>query len=127
LLVLDAYSSDAIPVHLMTREALQLYLRKLSPTGILAFHISNRHLDLETVVGNLARDASLVARERSDRKISNDEDRAGKNASQWVVVARHEADLGPLLRDERWKPAPTSAIPPWTDDYSSILPVLTWR
>src|SRR6185295_3898346 len=61
LLFLDAYSSDAIPVHLVTREALALYLRMLAPGGVLTFHISNLHLDLEPVFAGLARDAQLVS------------------------------------------------------------------
>ena len=70
LLVLDAYSSDAIPVHLITREALSLYLDKLAPDGLLAFHISNRYLNLEPVLGNLAQDAGLVALFQLDLKVS---------------------------------------------------------
>src|SRR5262249_39949170 len=64
LILLDAFSSDAIPVHLMTREAVQMYLQKLRPDGIIAFHISNRYLKLEGVVANLAKDAGLVAMRR---------------------------------------------------------------
>lgn len=127
LLVLDAYSSDAIPIHLMTREALQLYVQTLAPRGVLAFHISNRHLDLEPVLGTLAQDANLVTRVRNDVKISGAEERAGKSGSQWLVMARNLADLGPLARDARWTTPKLSQQPVWTDDYSSILPALTWR
>lgn len=127
LLVLDAYSSDAIPIHLMTREALQLYVDTLAPHGVLAFHISNRHLDLEPVLGTLAQHAKLVARVRNDVKISDVEERAGKSGSQWLVMARRPADLGPIGRDARWTKPELSSQPVWTDDYSSILPALTWR
>jgi spermidine synthase len=61
LIILDAFSSDAIPIHLLTREALDSYLRKLSPHGVLAFHITNRYFDLRPVLSRLARDAQLVA------------------------------------------------------------------
>ena len=54
LIVLDAFSGDSIPMHLLTREAVRLYLRKLAPGGIIAFHITNQHLDLASVLGNLA-------------------------------------------------------------------------
>ncbi|HEX8551636.1 MAG TPA: fused MFS/spermidine synthase [Abditibacteriaceae bacterium] len=127
LLALDAYSSDAIPVHLMTREAMQLYLRSLAPRGVLAFHISNRHLDLEPVLGTLARDAGLVSRVCNDTKIPRTESRLGKSGSQWMILARRAADFGPLQRDVRWTKARVSTSPVWTDDYSSLLPALTWR
>jgi hypothetical protein len=78
LLVLDAYSSDAIPVHLMTREAVALYIQKLAPDGVLAFHISNRHLDLEPMLGNLLREAGLVALAQTDARISTRESEEGK-------------------------------------------------
>ena len=66
LIVLDAFSSDAIPMHLLTREALRLYRDKLADGGLIAFHISNRYLDLAPVLGALARDAGLVDRVRRD-------------------------------------------------------------
>lgn len=122
LLILDAYSSDAIPVHLITREALQLYVDKLAPGGVLAFHISNLHLDLEPVLGNLAQDADLAALYQSDTQISAEEKARGKSGSQWLLMARDQADFGALADDERWTPArsePQSAV--WTDDFSSIL------
>ncbi|MCX6030329.1 MAG: fused MFS/spermidine synthase [Chloroflexi bacterium] len=128
LLVLDAYSSDSIPVHLITREALALYLEKLASGGLLAFHVSNRYLDLEPVLGNLAQDAGLMALFQIDREISEAEKTAGKMPSEWVLMARRPADLGPLTGDPRWKPLPArpgSRL--WTDDFSSILSVLRWR
>jgi hypothetical protein len=105
LLMVDAFSSDAIPVHLLTREALALYFEHLAEHGVLAVHISNRHLDLEPVLGNLAVDAGHVARVCEDGK----EERLGKFASTWVVLARREADLGRLAgrrakdADQQWQ------------------------
>lgn len=128
LLILDAYSSDAIPVHLVTREALALYARKLAPAGVLAFHISNLHLDLEPVFGNLARDAHLVCLTRDDTEVPATERALGKAPSVWLVMARNAADFGALSRDPRWVPARTDdgqAV--WTDDYSSLLSVFRWR
>lgn len=125
LLVIDAFSSDAIPVHLLTREVCeQVYLRKLAADGVLAFHISNRYLDLRPVLANLAAALSLVGRYQWDDK--GDED-AGRSPSAWVLLARQEADLGKLARDERWQrfvPQPGLAV--WTDDYSNILSVIRW-
>jgi hypothetical protein len=128
LLVLDAYSSDAIPVHLLTREALALYLDKLAPGGLLAFHISNRYLDLEPVLAALAHDAGLVGLLQRDLAVTEAESHLGKSGSVWALLVRDQADLGPLGNDARWQPlTPRPGLQPWTDDYSSIVSVLRWR
>ena len=115
-------------MHLITREALALYLDKLAPAGVLAFHISNRYLDLEPVLGNLAQDAGLTALFERELKVSEAEKAAGKAASEWVVLARQPSDLGALARDPRWIPLPGQPGKRlWTDDFSSILSVLRWR
>jgi spermidine synthase len=128
LIVFDAFSGDAIPMHLMTREALALDLRKLAPGGILAFHVSNGHLMLAPIVGALARDAGLVSLVEDDSPLSLAEIDAGKSPSQWVVLARSRADLGVLTTEPRWMPV---NVPPgtqvWTDDYSNLLRVLKWK
>jgi hypothetical protein len=92
LLFVDAFSSDAIPIHLLTREAMSLYAQKLASRGLLAVHISNRHLDLEPVVLNLAADLGLVAGICGD----DDEGFRGKCSSHWVVLTRRFQDLGDL-------------------------------
>ena len=123
MLVLDAFSADAVPVHLLTREAIQLYLSKLVDHGILVFHISSRYLDLQKVLGNVASDAGLVAMVENDTT----DIQAGKLPSRWVVMARNKDDLGKLIGDLRWnslKGDPRSRV--WTDDYSSILTVFIW-
>jgi hypothetical protein len=124
-MILDAYSSDAIPVHLITKEALQLYLDKLAPDGVLAFHLTNRHLDLVTVVGNLAQDAGLVSLVQGDVDLDPDEASRAKMVSQWAVMAHTKEDLGALADDPRWVPPPirrnTSV---WTDDFNNLLSVL---
>jgi hypothetical protein len=128
LLVLDAYSSDAIPVHLVTREALALYLRKLAPGGRLAFHISNSHLDLEPVLADLARDAQVACLTRQDAVVAPQELASGKAASTWLVMARGANDLATLAHDPRWRPSRGRDQPViWTDDYSSLLSILRWR
>jgi SAM-dependent methyltransferase len=126
LLVLDAYSADSVPVHLATREALALYLRKLAPGGVLAFHISNWHLDLEPVFANLARDAGIPCLVRDDTAVAPELQARGKSPSVWVAMARTPADLALLANDSRWQPARTSAGAPWTDDFSSLLSVFRW-
>jgi SAM-dependent methyltransferase len=127
LMVLDAYSSDSIPVHLLTREALQLYLRKLRPGGLLAFHISNLHLDLRPVVAALARDAGLVCLVQEDTDVDEADAEAGKSPSQWAVVARNTGDVVRLTAAQRWFPETgTDSGRVWTDDYSSVVSVLDW-
>lgn len=125
LMIMDAYSSDAIPVHLLTREALALYLSRLAPDGILAFHISNRYLDLAPVLATLAADADLTGLIQRDLGISRADSARGKRASEWVVLARNDTALRPLSGDTRWQPLVAApATPLWTDDYSSLLRVL---
>lgn len=120
LITVDAFSSDAIPAHLLTREAMNLYFQKLKPDGVLMVHISNRHLDLEPVVGNLAADLGLVARVNDD----DDERQPGQYSSTWVVVVRNEARLGPLAKSKQWKSIPwDEEAGIWTDDFSNILSV----
>jgi spermidine synthase len=126
LIVLDAFSSDGIPVHLLTREALKLYLAKLADGGILSFHISNRYLDLKPVVGDLARDAGVVCLVQEDVKISEADIKRGKTGSIWVVMAKREEDLGKLVQDSRWKLLESGRLV-WSDDFSNILSVFRWR
>jgi len=128
LIVLDAFSSDSIPVHLLTREALRLYLKKLAPGGVLAFHISNLYLDLAPILGTQARDAGLVSLVRDDTAVPQAEMDAGKYPSMWLVMSRDESDLGRLTRDARWKPAqPKPGNRVWTDDYSNLLGIIKWH
>lgn len=126
LLVLDAFSSDAIPTHLLTREAFALYLWQLRPGGVLAFHLSNRYLDLPPLVARLAADADpgLVVRRDEDAAVSDAEAAAGKAPSTWVFVARRLEDLGA----RRVGLDAVTPLPPgrgWTDDFSNLLGV--WR
>ncbi len=127
LIILDAFSSDAIPVHLLTREALDLYFQKLSPHGVLAFHISNRYFDLGPVLSRLARDAHVVAYLQSDYDVTPVEERAGKAGSSWVVMARRPEDLGGLLHETQWRASfPNVTGAAWTDDYSNVLGALVY-
>ncbi|MBM4272978.1 MAG: hypothetical protein FJ134_00720 [Deltaproteobacteria bacterium] len=125
LIILDAFSSDAIPVHLITREALRVYLSKLQDGGILACHITNRYLDLIPVFGSLARDAGLAGIVRQDFPLIENSPR--KSPSLWAVLARQPADLALLAADSRWRPLDNSANVLWTDDFSNILAVFKWH
>lgn len=120
LLVLDAFASDAIPMHLMTQQALDLYLSKLAPGGLLVFHISNRNLDLTGVVADLAKSRQLSGFSMLDMTPSR--------PSHWVVLARNSADYGSLANDPLAKPlVSTGTEAVWTDDFSNILSVFKWR
>jgi len=124
LIMADAFSSDAVPVHLITREALALYRSKLREHGILTFNVSNNYVSLEPVLGNLAHDAGMACVARADHRSGKD-GVPETDASDWVVMARHTDDLRAVTSDERWQDcrrSPGSA--PWTDDYSDLLGTL---
>ncbi len=124
LILMDAFTSDAIPVHLLTLEALDLYLSKLANGGLLAFHISNRHLDLHPVLANLAKSRNLICFGFDDRE---ENPSLGKEASTWVVMARTREDLGTLTTQPNWQAVPENArVKVWRDDYSNLLQVLRW-
>jgi spermidine synthase len=126
LLMLDAFSSDSIPVHLMSKEALQLYLAKLRPDGILLFHTSNRYLDVDKLVFALISDAGLVGFSRYDE--AGELRQEGKTNSSHVVAARHVEDLGVFATRPGWTQVikPTD-FQPWTDDYSNLLELIRWH
>jgi predicted O-methyltransferase YrrM len=124
LLILDAFSSDAVPVHLITREALMVYQQALAPGGVLAFHISNRHLSLLPVLARLAAEQNLAVLTQLDTEATQDT-APGKTASQWVVMARSGDDLQALASDARWvRPDFNHDEPVWTDDFSNIISVV---
>jgi hypothetical protein len=126
-IVLDAFSSDAIPVHLMTREALALYKRKLAPGGSIAFHISNRYLSLEPVLVELARDARMAGIVGADTGITPAQSMAYKMNSKWVVLSRHASDHAELLKQPGWRVlAPKTDVTLWTDDFSNVFSVFRW-
>jgi hypothetical protein len=119
LIIVDAYSSDAIPIHLATEEAMKIYKDKLAPQGAVVMHVSNRHLELESVVVGIA-DAndlkSWVYNEDSGR------DDEYIFSTDVVVSARDEADVGKLASSGKWaETEPTENQRNWTDDYSNIL------
>lgn len=125
LLIIDTFSSDAIPIHMITREALALYFRKLSANGIAMFHISNQYLDLAPVLANLAADAGLAAMMPGPRLVLPTEDPLAQMESNWIAVSRRAQNLAVLESQEGWGPAkarPDARL--WTDDYSNILGAL---
>lgn len=127
LLIADAFSSDAIPVHLMTREAVRLYMDRLAPGGVLAFHVSNRHMDLEPVLTAIGRDLELASRAQIE-EVPDEAENQMIFGSHWVVFARSAEDLGGLSTDPRWRPLQADpSVSAWTDDYSNLLDVLEWE
>lgn len=127
LIVLDAFSSDAIPVHLLTREAVELYLAKLAPGGLLACHISSRYYRLEPVLGALAEALGLAGWSRRDVHITQADRLDGRAGSHWVVLGRNRAAMMAFEQDRRWQPIETRPdLKAWTDDFSSPLQALGW-
>ena len=125
LIALDAFSSDAIPVHLLTREAIEMYLAKLKPGGLLVFHVTNRYLRLTPVLASIAHGLGVAIALRSDFELGAASRREVKYGSDWVVMARHRDELGALASDPRWHaPQAPEGFRQWTDDYSNIMSVL---
>jgi hypothetical protein len=125
LIILDAFSSDAVPVHLLSREALKLYREKLAEKGLLVFNLSNRYLDLDPVIARQASDGGWACRVRYDLHVNDEERVLGKQPSIWAVMAASEHDLGELATDNRWRiPVLRRASQTWTDDYSSLVDYL---
>jgi spermidine synthase len=124
VIAVDAFSGDAIPVHLLTAEALKLYQRHLAPGGIIAFHISNTYLKLAPVVQEQADHAGLHAVMVS----TEDDDDTGAYSSDWVLVTANEKFLElPEIANASEKIEPKPGLRLWTDDYSSLLPILNLR
>ena len=121
LIVLDAFSSDAIPVHLLTREALGMYVERLTPHGVIAFHVSNRNMELASVVAAFGKAEGLAVYDKLDDQVSDFIKDYRANA-EVVVLARNAADLGDLPSWRGWRKLdPTPGVAEWTDDYSDIL------
>ena len=144
LLLLDAFSSDAIPIHLLTKEAVELYLDRLTDDGILAVHISNKFVNLEPVVGRIAEKLGLTGLLMNDSWIDETHNHPpGKTQSSWVVLAKNPARLEAFKRPEFgivythklspeliseprvWQPLkPHESVKLWTNDYSDVLSVM---
>jgi hypothetical protein len=128
LFVLDAFSSDVIPVHLLTRQAVELYLQKTAPTGVLLFHVSNRYMDLAPVLDRLAAALNLATFIQNDFDISSKEQAEGKSPSRWILMARDQQSAAPSLTAGRWLQLNGQLRGDlWTDDYSDLLKVIHWR
>ena len=124
VLAIDAFTGDAIPIHLLTTQAMQIYRRHLAPGGILAFNVSNQYLDLPPEVAALAQSCGMQARVVN----TPPNDDRGEFRASWVLVTDNadffrQSALATAARVVRLHPG----LRPWTDDYSSLLPILQWR
>jgi spermidine synthase len=106
IIIIDSFASDAIPVHLVTREALALYLSRLSERGIVLFQVTTQHMDLVPVLARLAADAKVAALMPGPRFAMPFEERLATLPSMWVAIARQPARLAPLIDEENWMPLP---------------------
>jgi hypothetical protein len=119
----DAFSSDSIPVHLITREAIELYAKHLAPQGIIAIHISNRFLDLKPVLANIAQATGLAVTHIEDAPT----DDVLASGTDWVLLAKDPAAFTGALA-ERGKPlAPAPHMSLWTDQFNNLIDVLKTR
>jgi spermidine synthase len=126
-LVIDAFSSDAIPLHLVTDEAFDIYRRTLADDGLLLIHISNRFIDLSPMMAAVAQRHGMIGvlRSHQDPPFAD-----GISPSLWVVMARDPKPLAALLSarpDLAWHRLPPPAQEVWTDDFASILPFIQWQ
>lgn len=120
VIILDAFSSDAIPIHLLTKEALQLYLSKLKPHGLLAFNITNNFLDLKPILASGAKTLGLIGFSQFDRAENPKDDLYF--ASSWVIMARNREDMTTLITQPSWQPLTNEkTVRVWTDSYSNIF------
>ncbi len=125
LLILDAFSSDSVPIHLLTQEAIKLYFAKLKPNGILAFHITNRHLEIKKVMANHAQQLKLAA---IIQEFKPQNPAPLVVATDWVVIAKKAEFLAPLSKSRlgNWQKLPLYFnMKPWTDDFTNILAI--WK
>ncbi|NOU03864.1 MAG: hypothetical protein HOO94_09490 [Novosphingobium sp.] len=125
LLAIDAFSSDSIPLHLLTTEAFGVYQRALSRDGIVLVHISNRFIELEPVLAAMARARGLTAVLREDNPVMD----GGLTASSWIALSRDPARIKALtaaVPDQPWRTLGPPAARVWSDDHATILPYVTW-
>lgn len=130
LLVLDAFASDSVPVHLLTEEAMRTYLERLAPGGVLLVNVSNRFVRLQPLLAAHAQRLGLVGRGRVDvapAALKRARREAGRADSAALALARAAQDLRFLADRPAWTPLEPSALTPWTDERVDLLAVLRWR
>lgn len=122
LVILDAFSSDNIPTHLITREAMSIYLGNLAEAGIIGINISNRYLDLRPMLSSMANDLGLTVYFKYHNPAKSDGVSNLFTASVYAALARKPEHIAPLVENENWTPySGKKHVPTWTDDYANIL------
>ena len=121
LIVVDAFNSDSIPAHLVSREAVRVYVAKLKPNGFLMFHVSNRYLDVEKLAASVLTAEGLLPFARHDF----DEEPLGKSGSHYVIAVRNVQDLDGIPNSKAWiRVDQPSGVQPWTDEFSNMLSII---
>jgi spermidine synthase len=124
VLFMDAYSSDAIPVHLITQQAMSLYRDRIKSDGYIVFHVSNRFFDLKPILANLAQATNMVGVSQV-HELSDLDASSGKAGSEWVILANSPAALAEFNANPNWQQLkPDATRPVWTDDFASLLSAL---
>ena len=123
LLVMDAFNSDAIPIHLLTLQALTMYKQKINPAGIILVNISNRHLNVLPILTGAGRVLDMIVLHQS----TAGNNRLGQFASEWVLLTTNEALAMHLMQEQDWYFVADTKTAIWTDDYSNIVPLLKWN
>jgi hypothetical protein len=126
VLLIDAFSSDSVPAHLLTVEAMRMYLAKIKPDGVVILHLSNRNLELDGPAQAIA----LAAGGRALLQVHNADPslpQMWESSEDAVIVARTPAGLAPFVTDRRWRPADPRGVRPWTDDYTNLFGALVRR
>jgi spermidine synthase len=122
LLVMDAFTSDAIPVHLLTLEAFTLYKAKITTDGVILVNITNRHLQVLPVLTGAGRELDMIVL----HKLSSGNTRLGQFPSEWALLTSNERLAGNLLSKEGWRFVADAKTQLWTNDYSNLIPLLKW-
>jgi spermidine synthase len=125
LLLVDAFSSDSVPAHLLTVEAMRGYLAKIKPDGIIIMHLSNRNLELMSPVAGIAQNAGGIALQQAYRPLRQPS--VADPSEDAIIVARNAAALIPYQRDRRWTPAQSHGVRIWTDDYTNLFGAIVRR
>ncbi len=126
LLVVDAFTSGTIPMHLITQQAIQLYSDKIKDNGLIMFNISNHYLDFTHILCNQGNLYALNCLSRSDLIITQSDREEGKSASQWLILTQNDG-LSLALAENGWDTIAPTSTPVWSDDYSNIFDALRWK
>lgn len=127
MMILDAFGSDSVPIHLLTEEAIQLYLDSLDENGLLAVHISSKFMDFAPVGAAISKTFGLHSAIRTDRHLSESDQKAGRSPSRYMIFSRDTEAIQRFIElDNGWQPLQSSRPVRWTDEHANILDVMVW-